>query len=325
MDSVSNQVVQQREFFRSGETRPLNFRIAQLKKLKSIIKAHENDITQALHKDLGKSYKESSFDEVALTLHEIDVVIKHLKHWAQPKKVKTPLILQPARSTIYYEPYGGVLILAPWNYPFYLIASPLIGAIAAGNCVVIKPSEIAAHTQDVMAKLINEHFPAYYLKVLTGGPEIAQQLLQEKFDYIFFTGGTAIGKRVMEAAAKHLTPITLELGGKSPCIVDESANLDHAARRIAWAKTMNAGQVCIAPDYLYVARQCKGAFIEKFIAALKQFYGKEPQQSPHYSRIINQKHFDRLKALLQKSKIIYGGEWDETERYIAPTLIEAVS
>lgn len=317
---------QQRSYFARGATLSLDFRIKQLKLLKSLLQQHESDITEALKRDLNKSSTEAILSEIILVTDEIDFIIKHLKNWIRPQKVSTPFpTLWPGKSYIHSEPYGSVLIIGPWNYPFMLIMSPLIGAIAAGNCAVVKPSEIANHTQDIILKLINEHFPPEYIVAVKGGHDEVTQLLQEKFDYIFFTGGTQIGKIIMEAAAKHLTPLTLELGGKSPCIVDESANLDFAARRIAWAKTTNAGQVCIAPDYLYVHRKNKDAFIEKLKNTIQQFYGDDAETSSSYGRIINRKHFDRLSALMQNGKIIFGGKTNADNLYIAPTFIENLS
>lgn len=315
----------QRQFFASGATLSIPFRIEQLKKLKWLLLNNESHITDALKKDLNKAPAETIFHEILLVIKEIDFVIKHLKKWSQPKKVTTPFFLWPGRSEIHFEPYGIVLMISPWNYPCMLLMSPLIGAMSAGNCVIVKPSEIAMHTQVLLLKLINDHFPSEYIHAVQSGPEQTQQLLQEKFDYIFFTGGTQIGKIVMEAAAKHLTPITLELGGKNPCIVDETADLDFAAQRIAWGKTINAGQVCLSPDYLYVHHSSKETLIKKIIENLKRFYGDHPEQSPDYGRIVNQHHFQRLSHFLRKGTILFGGEHDEATRYISPTLIVDIS
>jgi aldehyde dehydrogenase (NAD+) len=315
----------ERQFFKSGETHLLSFRILQLKKLKKLIETYEKDILLALEKDLGKSNIEAYTTEVLLTLEEIDLAIKKIKSWTRPTRVPTKIPLWPGRSYIYKRPYGVVLIVGAWNYPFLLIASPLVGAIAAGNCAIVKPSEIASHTQEVILHLINDHFPSDYLFAIHAGPDQSKALLQEKFDYIFFTGSKEIGQEVMCAAAKHLTPLTLELGGKSPCIVDETADLDFAARRIVWAKMTNAGQTCIAPDFLYIKQSIKEALLKKIKETLKHFYGDSPQESKSYARIINQKHFDRLTKLLNDGHILYGGKTDATELFIAPTLIDEIT
>lgn len=316
---------EQRQFFNSGQTLPLSFRKQQLTKLKSLLQVHETQIAEALYKDLHKAPMEAIFNEILLVTKEIDFIIKNLHKWARPTKVPTPIILWPGRSEIHFEPHGCTLIIGPWNYPFMLVFSPLIGAICAGNCALIKPSEIAVHTQNLIAEIINTNFPSNYIKVIKAGPAETTQLLQEKFDYIFFTGGTQIGKIIMEAAAKHLTPLTLELGGKSPCIVDETADLSFAARRIAWAKTTNAGQVCIAPDFLYVHHSCKEQLIKKISEVLLQFYGNDPEKSASYGRIINKKHFERLLKLMQRGNILVGGKTNEAELYIEPTLIDGVT
>jgi acyl-CoA reductase-like NAD-dependent aldehyde dehydrogenase len=316
----------QRRFFKTGTTRSLAFRIEQLKILRSMLKKNETDIAYALKKDLNKSTTETVITELQLLTDEISYVIKHLKNWIKPKKVTTPFpVLWPGSSFIHFEPYGSVLIIAPWNYPFFLTISPLVGAISAGNCAVIKPSEIAQHSQDLIQKLISQHFPPEFVTTVTGGAEQVTVLLQEKFDYLFFTGGTAIGKIIMEAAAKDLTPVTLELGGKSPCIVDASADLDYTARRIIWGKMTNAGQTCIAPDYLYVHHSCCDALIAKLQQTIKQFYGDNPETSDSYGRIINEKHFQRLSQLMQNTHILFGGKTNPATRYIEPTLIRVTS
>lgn len=316
---------QQRHFFSTGTTLPIAFRIEQLQKLKKLIQTHESEITVALKKDLGKNAIEVMTTEILLILKEINTVIKHLKSWAKPLKVPTILPLWPGRSTIYTEPYGVVLIIGTWNYPFLLIMAPLIGALSAGNCAIIKPSELATNTANIIGKLINQHFQPEYVIAVDAGPAETEKLLQEKFDYIFFTGGIQVGKIIMQAAAKHLTPLTLELGGKSPCIVDESANLDFAARRIIWGKMTNAGQTCIAPDYVYVHQTKKDELIQHMRNVLHQFYGDDPQKSASYARIINKKHFDRLSNLITKGRIILGGKTNAEDLYISPTLIDDIS
>jgi aldehyde dehydrogenase (NAD+) len=316
----------QRRFFATGQTLSIDFRIDQLTKLKTLLHIHEVEIVTALKKDLNKSETEAVVTEIILLADEIDFIIKNLKKWARPIKVHSPFPLcWPGRSTIHLEPYGSVLIIAPWNFPFMLSMSPLIGAMCAGNCAILKPSEISIHTQEIIFKIINEHFSPEYITAIKAGPNEVQELLEEKFDYIFFTGGTHVGKMIMQAAAKQLTPITLELGGKSPCIVDESANLAFAARRIMWAKLMNAGQVCLSPDYVLVHHSCKLALIENLKKAIMQFYGEDPAKSTSYGRIINTKHFDRLVGLMKNGNILHGGIVNESDQYISPTLIDEIS
>lgn len=317
---------QQQDFFATGTTLSLDFRIEQLKKIKQLITSHESSLTAALKKDLNKSTMEAMVTEILLVIDEIDLIIKNLRKWARPKKVPSPFpFFWPGKSYLYHEPYGSAFIMGPWNYPFLLVMSPLIGAICAGNCAIIKPSEIAPHTQDVIVDLINTNFPAEYIYAVKAGPTETEQLLQEQFDYIFFTGGTQTGKKVMRAAADHLTPVTLELGGKSPCIVDETADLNFAARRIVWGKFMNAGQTCIAPDYLYVHQSCKNALVEKLQATIKKFYGADPEVSKSYGKIINQAHLTRLMQLMKNGRVICGGKINIETRYFSPTLIDDIS
>lgn len=317
-------IAKQRQFFQTGKTKDVAFRISQLKILKQLVIENKEGIIQALKADLHKPEFESYATEIGVN-KEIDYALKHINNWTKPRKAAVPLDLFPYSAKICPEPLGVVLIIGPWNYPFQLIISPLVGAIAAGNCTIIKPSELAPHTSDLISKLIQKYFPPEYITVIQGAVETSQQLLAQKFDHIFFTGGTAIGKIVMEAAAKHLTPVTLELGGKSPCIVDHDINLEHTAKRITWGKFINAGQTCIAPDYLLVDTKIKADLVTALQKCLKEFYGENPATSPDYARIIHQKHFDRLVNLLQSGKIIIGGETKPEELYIAPTLLENVS
>ncbi len=318
---------QQRKFFQAGQTLDLAFRLEQLKKLKQAILEHQDEIIAAIRADLYKPDFEAYATEIGV-IREIDYTLKHLKFWVKPQRVNLPIDQLPGKAEIQSEPLGIVLIISPWNYPFQLAFSPLVGAIAAGNCAVIKPSEISEHTSKIIAKLVAKIFTPDYIAVIEGGVEVSQQLLQQKFDHIFFTGGTAIGKIVMEAAAKQLIPVTLELGGKSPCIVDHDIDLDETAKRILWGKFLNAGQTCIAPDYLLVHQQVKSALLEKFQTYLQQFYGNDPALSPDYGRIINAKQFNRLVDLLQAEgnadRRIIGGQFDAETRYIAPTLITGV-
>lgn len=323
--NIQAAIAKQRTFFATGKTKDYNFRVAQLNKLTQLIKDHEQLILDAVYADLRKPAIEAFGSEVLVTLSEIKFVLKHLKTWMKPKKVGTPINLFPSSSYIYAEPLGVVLIVAPWNYPFALTIQPLIGAIAAGNCAILKPSEHTPHTSQAIAKIINDNFDPNFIIAIEGGIETNQALLAEKFDHIFFTGGTAIGKIVMEAAAKHLTPVTLELGGKSPCIVDETCDLEITAKRIVWGKFYNAGQTCVAPDYLLVQKNVKSTLVEKLVTHVKTFFGENPQKSPDLARIVNDRQFDRLIGLLDEGKVLIVGNSDKSDRFIAPTLIEAVS
>ncbi|WP_066426223.1 aldehyde dehydrogenase [Anabaena sp. 4-3] len=324
LSKIQDIIAKQRKFFQTGKTKEIAFRLEQLKMLKQLVLENESAIIQALNQDLHKPEFETYATEIG-GIKEINYAIKNLKSWTQPKKAPVPADFFTYSARIYPEPLGVILIIGPWNYPFNLIISPLVGAIAAGNCAIIKPSELAPHTSKLLAELISKYFPSEYIAVVEGGVETSQQLLQEKFDHIFFTGGTAIGKIVMEAAAKHLTPVTLELGGKSPCIVDTEINLEHTARRITWGKFINAGQTCVAPDYLLVNRKIKPDLITALRKTIKEFYGDNPANSPDFARIINQKHFTRLSQLIKHGEIIIGGDINPEERYIAPTIIDRVS
>jgi acyl-CoA reductase-like NAD-dependent aldehyde dehydrogenase len=314
----------QRDFFNSGKTLPLEFRIGQLKRLKDSIERNERIIFEALYKDLRKSEIEAYNSEVLVVTSEIDYVLRRIKKWVRPRKVRTPLMHLPAKSLVYPEPAGVVLILSPWNYPFQLTFAPLIGAIAAGNCAVLKASEYAPHMSAAMAEIIRNNFEQDYVTVAEGGVEVSKALLQEKFDHIFFTGSTNVGKIVMRAASQHLTPVTLELGGKSPCIVWKDANIEVASRRILWGKFMNAGQTCVAPDHLLVHKDIGKGLIETLINGIGKFYGPSPQQSKDYSRIINEDHFERLIKYLEDGTVLFGGEHDKKDLYISPTLLSNV-
>ncbi|AFY35186.1 aldehyde dehydrogenase [Calothrix sp. PCC 7507] len=314
----------QREFFQTGKTKDVYFRIGQLKILKQAIIEHEQAITQTLKADLNKPEFETYAAEILVT-KEIDYAIKHIQTWTKPQKAPVPLNFFPYSAKIYPEPLGVVLIIGAWNYPFQLTISPLVGAIAAGNCAIIKPSELAPHTSNLLAEIIPKYFDSRYIAVVEGGVETSQKLLAEKFDHIFFTGSTTVGKIVMTAAAKNLTPVTLELGGKSPCIVDTEINLEHTVKRIVWGKFINAGQSCIAPDYLLVDKKIKNNLVDILRKTLKEFYGDNPANSPDYARIINHKHFGRLVHFLKDGEIIIGGKTNSEELYIAPTIINNVS
>lgn len=314
----------QRDYFASSATKSLEFRKNQLLKLKKMMVDNEAAIIDALHKDLRKHEFEAYATEIGFVLVDVDKAIKKLKRWAKPKKVKTPPFLYVANSQIKSDPYGNVLIIAPWNYPVQLLLAPLVGAIAAGNTAILKPSEYAVHTSKLLTRLINATFDAQYIKMIEGAVPETQLLLNEKFDFIFFTGSTTVGKIVYQAAAKHLTPVALELGGKSPCIVDTDIRLDYTAKRIIWGKFINAGQTCIAPDYILVDKKIKDALIAKMKFYIQKFYGKNPQKSEAFGRIINEGHFNRLASYLDNGDVLIGGQIDKEDKYIAPTLMENV-
>ena len=322
MTNISDIINKQNNFFKKGITKDINYRINSLKKLYQAIIDNEDKILQALKNDLHKSSYEAYMTEVGFTLNEISYLLKHTKKWSKRKRVKTSITNFPASSYIYPEPYGITLIMSPWNYPFQLTIVPLAASIAAGNCCIVKPSNYAKYTSKVMKEIINDTFSEEYIAVVEGGREANTNLLQEKFDYIFFTGSVAVGKVVMEAAAKHLTPVTLELGGKSPCIVDESANIELAAKRIVWGKFINAGQTCVAPDYLLVNENIKDELINRLKKYIDQFYGGD-NFFDTYPKIINEHHFKRLKELLKNEQVIYGGK--SKGEYIFPTLVDNVS
>lgn len=303
----------------------INERITQLKKLKSLIKENEPRILRALKADLGKCSFEGYSTEVGFVLEEINHYIKNLKSWAKPQSVGSSLLIPAAGGKIYLEPYGHVLIIAPWNYPFQLVMAPAVAAIAAGNRLTLKPSELAPYTAEIVNELVSSWLPIERAQVVLGGVEATQELLNKKHDYIFFTGSTRVGKIIMEKASAHLTPVTLELGGKSPCIVDASADISVAARRIVWGKFMNAGQTCVAPDYLLVQDSVKDELVEKIKNCIRQFYGDDPQKSSEYGRIINVAHFDRLMSYMRSGELVCGGQSDAAEKYIAPTVLDGVS
>ncbi|MBW4559574.1 MAG: aldehyde dehydrogenase [Mojavia pulchra JT2-VF2] len=321
---VANINSKQRDFFQTGKTKDVAFRIAQLKTLKQAIQENEQAIIQALKADLNKPEFEAYATEI-FVIKEIDYAIKNIKSWTKPQKAAVPLEFLQYSARIYPEPLGIILIIGAWNYPFQLIISPLIGAIAAGNCAILKPSELAPHTSSLLAEIFSKYFDPAYIVLVEGGVETSQKLLVEKYDYIFFTGGTNVGKIVMEAAAKHLTPVTLELGGKSPCIVDTEINLEHTVKRITWGKFINAGQTCIAPDYILVNNKIKTNLVDGLKKTINEFYGDNPGSSPDYARIISQKHFDRLVNFLKNGEILVGGDTNSSERYIAPTVIDNVA
>jgi aldehyde dehydrogenase (NAD+) len=314
-----------RSFFNSGATRRLDFRKEQLKKLKDTIIRYEEELNEALYKDLKKSKEEVWITETGLVLSEISYFLKNLDELAEPQRTGTNLLNLPGKSYIMYEPLGVVLIIAPWNYPFQLSLIPLIGALAAGNCAVLKPSEVAMATEAVIQKIVAETFAPQYVSFASGnGADVVSGMIKSfRFDHIFYTGSTAVGKAVYQLAAEQLVPVTLELGGKSPCIVSAKANLKLAAKRIALAKFSNAGQMCITPDYLLVHQSVKEEFVDILKQTITQFYGAHPVESYDYGRIINKKQFDRLMGYLQHHTILAGGTHNEDILYIAPTLIDS--
>ncbi|MCI5077401.1 aldehyde dehydrogenase [Oricola sp.] len=315
----------QRRLFRTDATRSLEFRKRQLRALRQCLVDNEADILDALKRDLGRPPAEAYTSDIGIVLIEIDMALKHLARWARPKRVRTPWLLLPGSSRLVSEPFGSALVIGPWNYPLNLVLAPAVAALAAGNCVVIKPSELAPATSAVMARMIGAAFDPDVLAVIEGGVEPTQALLAQDFDYVFFTGGTRIGKIVMAAAAEHLTPVTLELGGKNPCIVAADADMKVAARRIAWGKFFNAGQTCIAPDFVLVERAAQSQLTEALKAAITEFYGEDPAASADYARIVNERHFDRLAGFLGRGRVVAGGQTDRASRYIAPTVIADVS
>jgi aldehyde dehydrogenase (NAD+) len=322
--SIQDIIAGQRQLFASGRTKALPFRINLLKRLSSVIRNNHKLILDALASDMRKPKLEAYASEIAITLNEIKYIIQKLPSWTRPKMVMTARPLLPSICSITKEPLGVVLIIAPWNYPFQLAMAPLVGAVAAGNCAVVKPSELSPNTSEVMDKLFRDNFDPSSIAVVTGGPETAQSLLAQRFDHIFYTGSSRVGKIVMEAASHHLTPVTLELGGKSPCIVDADVHQEYAARRIIWAKFFNAGQTCIAPDYLLVDASIKEVFLRVLKEQVVRFYGTEPSSSPDYARIINNNHFNRLCSYLSQGKIVIGGQTKPEQRFIAPTIIDDV-
>ena len=311
----------QKEYFQSGATLPLEFRLAQLRSLYRGIKRFEPQILEALRSDLGKSAEESYMSEIGMCLTEIRHTARHLREWSRPRRVPTPLMHFPGSSRIVREPRGVCLIIAPWNYPFLLAVGPMISAIAAGNCVTLKPSEYAPATAAVLEKMLDVCFEGRFCRTVTGGAEVSAAETARPYDMIFFTGSTAVGRKVMAAAAQNLTPVVLELGGKSPCIVDETADLPVAAARIIWGKCLNSGQTCVAPDYVLVARSRKDALIREMQKAICRFYGEDPCENSAYPRIVNERHFDRLAAMLPEDPAA-GGRVDRESLKIEPTLIE---
>lgn len=322
--NIKEIVKSQKAYFETGKTLDYENRLESLQKLKKILINHEDELADALQKDLNKSKEEVFMTEIGFTLTELSYMEKRLKKFMKTKKVKTPLAQFHSSSFVVPEPYGNTLIMSPWNYPITLSFGPMIGAIAAGNTVILKPSNYSFNISMVMKKLINQFFDENYIAVVTGGREENNELLDEKFDYIFFTGSPIVGRIVMEKAAKNLTPVCLELGGKSPCIIDKGTNVDLAAKRIAFGKSINSGQTCVAPDYLFVHEYDKHKFIDSYKKYIKEFYGENPLEYDKMVHIINQKHYDRLKSLFENENIIFGGACDDQKLLIEPTLIDNI-
>lgn len=316
---------QQNHFFSSGKTIPAEFRLKQLESLKEAMIRHEADLAAALKEDLGKSRMESYMCEIGLTLSELTWMQKHLRSLMRSKRVSTPAAQFAAKSFRSPSPYGTVLIMSPWNYPVLLTLDPLIDAIAAGNTAVVKPSAYAPCTFDVMKTMIEECFPAHYVAVVDGGRAENQALLQQRFDMIFFTGGKTVGREVLRHAAEYLTPVTLELGGKSPCIVDSTAKIRLAAKRIVFGKYLNCGQTCVAPDYILCDKRIRDELITAILAEIEKQFGKEPLKNPNYGKIINEKHFERILGLINGEKLVYGGQSEPESLRIAPTVLNNIT
>ena len=322
---ISQVVATARTAFESGKTRPLAWRKAQLSSMIKMLQDNADELSAALKQDLGRGPEEAWLYDIGFSITEIELIIKNLKKWTEPRKVSTPLVSLPGSSHRIPQPLGVVLVIAPWNYPIQLLMIPVAGAIAAGNAVVMKPSEVSSATSALLGKLVPQYFDKDAIAIVEGAVPETTQLLAEKFDHIFYTGNGTVGRVVMRAAAENLTPVTLELGGKSPTIVDKSANLAIAGRRIAWAKYVNAGQTCVAPDYVLAHADIADKLVDEIRKSVNEFYGADPQQSGDFARISSPRHFSRLKAMLASGKIAIGGQTDEQQRYIAPTVLVDVT
>lgn len=318
-------VEKQRQFFEQGQSREVGFRKKQLRKLKKLLQRNEKYFFQALDDDFGKPAYETFETELLIIYQEIDYLLSHISEWAAPQKVRQSILTFPSKNYICAQPYGISLVIGAWNYPLQLTLNPALGSMAAGNCTILKPSEIASHTAGLLASIINESFDAGYLHVVQGDAEVTQSLLDQPLDYIFFTGSANVGKIIMKKAAEQLTPLTLELGGKSPAIVDQSADLALAAKRICWGKFINAGQTCVSPDYVYVHESIEAEFCEQLRDTIVSFYGDNPRESADFARIINRRHFNRLQNLIDPQKTYCGGETRAEDRYIAPTILTNIT
>jgi aldehyde dehydrogenase (NAD+) len=325
IDAIPERVARLRAAFDAGRTRPAEYRLAQLDRLRALLRENGGPLVRALEADLRKPDPEGWVTDVGFTIGDIDIARKQLRRWMKPRRIATPMRLQPGRSWIVPEPVGVVLVIAPWNYPVQLALGPLAAAIAAGNCALIKPSEVTPHVSAVLAELVPRYLDPDCYALVEGGVAETQALLAERWDHIFYTGNGRVGRIVMAAAAKHLTPVTLELGGKSPCLVDEDVDLDVTARRIAWGKFLNCGQTCVAPDYVLVHESRERELVDRIAHWVQQFYGDAPQQSPDLARIVNEQHVDRLAKLLESGTAVIGGQVDRADRYVAPTILRDVS
>lgn len=324
IQDINEIVASQREFFASNATLSFKFRKEQLKKLNDALKEWEKPLCDALWKDLHKSAEEAILTELSIVAGEIKNHIKHLRSWMRSRCVSTPLKMMPSRSSVVSEPLGNALIISPWNYPVQLLLNPLVGAISSGCTAILKPSPYVPNVSKVIEDMITATFDKRYIAVVQGNRVVNEALLENRFDIIFFTGSPQLGKLVMNAASKHLTPVVLELGGKSPCIIDKEADIKVSAKRIAWGKTLNAGQTCIAPDYLLIHKSKINEFVEEFAKAIKQLHGNDIKQSRHYVRLVNDKAFERLKGYMKDGNVVYGGTTDAAERFIEPTLLADV-
>ena len=321
---ISTTCSKQKQFFRSGATLPLCFRRQMLRKLSDAMHQYEKPLAEALWTDLHKSYEEAYLTELSIVYGEIRNHLRHLRHWAKPERKSSPLAIMPASSRIIKEPLGNTLIIAPWNYPVQLLLNPLVGAISAGCTAMLKPSPYVPNVSRVLTEMIRATFPEEYIAIVEGNRQVNQMLLAERWDLIFFTGSPSLGKMVMEAAAKHLTPVVLELGGKSPCIIDKSADLEVAAKRVAWGKSLNAGQTCIAPDYLMIHEEVKDQFLKLLVKEWKHLLTKDPQKAKHFVRIVSDKALERLIGYLDNGTIYHGGKYDKATRYLSPTILTDV-
>ena len=318
---ISTTRAKQQQYFRSGATLPLCFRRQMLRKLSNAMHEYEKPLAEALWIDLHKSYEEAYLTELSIVYGEIRNHLRHLSSWAKPDRKSSPLAILPASSRIIKEPLGNTLIIAPWNYPVQLLLNPLVGAISAGCTAMLKPSPYVPNVSRVLTEMIRATFPEEYIAIVEGNRQVNQMLLAERWDLIFFTGSPSLGKMVMEAASKHLTPVVLELGGKSPCIIDKSADLKVAAKRVAWGKALNAGQTCIAPDYLIIHEEVKDKFLRLLVKEWKHLLTKDPQKAKHFVRIVSDKALERLIGYLDNGTIYHGGKYDKAERYLSPTIL----
>ena len=324
VDSIPGLVASMRHTYGSGVTRPLAWRRRQLQRMIAMLEENEAEFLEALRIDLGKPTVEGFITDIAFVTGEVKAMIKNLRKWNKPVRVPTPVVAMPASSRLLPEPLGVVLVIAPWNYPVQLLLVPAAGAIAAGNTVVMKPSEVSSATSAVLARLVPKYLDPAAVSIVEGGVPETTALLEQRFDHVFYTGNGTVGRIVMAAAAKHLTPVTLELGGKSPVIIDASANVEVSAKRVAWGKWLNAGQTCVAPDYVLVDRAVKNRFVDALTEAIRDFYGDDPRASDSYGRIVSPRHFDRLKSLMSGGRVVFGGDAAADERYIGPTILDDV-